>query len=188
VEAPASNPAASPTDALETARKARAELDKVGMPVGWLEVSNPQQAWFQKLAPVQRCQVGSIKVAEPVDCTETRYSVLRMVVGWLVTAFAVMLGAPFWFDLLNKFMVIRSTVKPREKSREEGSEDRADTSSKDGQAPAAPAVAPVVLQAAAPEAGARSESAAPLPPPPLPETFVPHEWRDAAANPKEIAL
>ena len=35
-----------------------------------------------------------------------------------------MLGAPFWFDLLNKVMVIRSTVKPHEKSPEESSEDR----------------------------------------------------------------
>lgn len=44
--------------------------------------------------------------------------------GWLLTAVAVTLGAPFWFDALNKIMVIRSTVKPREKSPEEGSEDR----------------------------------------------------------------
>jgi hypothetical protein len=34
------------------------------------------------------------------------------------------MGAPFWFDLLNKVMVIRSTVKPHEKSPEEASEDR----------------------------------------------------------------
>jgi hypothetical protein len=45
-------------------------------------------------------------------------------VGWLMTAFAATLGAPFWFDVLNKIMVIRSTVKPHEKSGEEGSEDR----------------------------------------------------------------
>jgi hypothetical protein len=44
--------------------------------------------------------------------------------GWLLTAIAATLGAPFWFDLLNKIMVIRSTVKPHEKSPEEGSEDR----------------------------------------------------------------
>lgn len=49
---------------------------------------------------------------------------LSMPLGWLITALATMLGAPFWFDVLNKFMVIRSTVKPREKSREEASEDR----------------------------------------------------------------
>jgi hypothetical protein len=41
--------------------------------------------------------------------------------GILFTGFAISLGAPFWFDLLNKFMVIRSTVKPEEKSQEEGS-------------------------------------------------------------------
>ena len=44
--------------------------------------------------------------------------------GWLITALAATLGAPFWFDVLNKVMVIRSTVKPREKSPDEGSEDR----------------------------------------------------------------
>lgn len=36
--------------------------------------------------------------------------------GWLITTFALSLGAPFWFDILNKFIVIRSTVKPHEKS------------------------------------------------------------------------
>src|SRR5262249_35083996 len=44
--------------------------------------------------------------------------------GWLVTAFAISLGAPFWFDLLNKVMVIRGTVKPTEKSPDEASADR----------------------------------------------------------------
>jgi hypothetical protein len=41
--------------------------------------------------------------------------------GWLITAFAISLGAPFWFDLLNKFIVVRSTVKPLEKSLEQRS-------------------------------------------------------------------
>jgi hypothetical protein len=45
-------------------------------------------------------------------------------IGWLLTAAAISLGAPFWFDMLNKIMVIRSTVKPHEKSPEESSEDR----------------------------------------------------------------
>lgn len=46
---------------------------------------------------------------------------LLKVLGWLVTAAAISLGAPFWFDLLNKFMIVRSTVKPHEKSPEEKS-------------------------------------------------------------------
>jgi hypothetical protein len=43
--------------------------------------------------------------------------------GWFITALAVSLGAPFWFDMLNKIMVVRSTVKPSEKSGDEGSKD-----------------------------------------------------------------
>ena len=45
------------------------------------------------------------------------------IVGWLLTAIAMTLGAPFWFDLLNQFMVVRSTIKPREKSEVEKSKD-----------------------------------------------------------------
>jgi hypothetical protein len=48
---------------------------------------------------------------------------LNILLGWLVTGLAVSLGAPFWFDMLNKIMVVRSTVKPREKSQEEASKD-----------------------------------------------------------------
>lgn len=31
----------------------------------------------------------------------------RMVIGWLITALAISLGAPFWFDLLSKLVKIR---------------------------------------------------------------------------------
>jgi hypothetical protein len=41
--------------------------------------------------------------------------------GWLLTALAISLGAPFWFDMLNKLIVVRSTVKPKEKSQDEPS-------------------------------------------------------------------
>jgi hypothetical protein len=43
--------------------------------------------------------------------------------GWFITACAVSLGAPFWFDMLNKFVVVRSTIKPHEKSPEEKSKN-----------------------------------------------------------------
>jgi hypothetical protein len=72
--------------------------------------------------------------------------------GWLIVAIAATLGAPFWFDVLNKIMVIRSTVKPREKSREEASEDRQLT-----QTPARP----VVQTPAAPAAAAGTATVTP---------------------------
>jgi len=46
---------------------------------------------------------------------------LMKLLGWLMTAGAISLGAPFWFDTLNKIIVVRSTIKPHEKSPEEKS-------------------------------------------------------------------
>jgi hypothetical protein len=63
-------------------------LKNLGLPIGWGGTKPPQTAvdWITKI------------------------------LGILMTGLAVSLGAPFWFDLLNKFIVVRSTVKPTEKS------------------------------------------------------------------------
>ena len=46
-------------------------------------------------------------------------SLRRHFVGWALTAFAASLGAPFWFDLLNRFINIRSSGKaPEEKPKD----------------------------------------------------------------------
>lgn len=107
--------------------------------------------------------------------------------GWLISAFAVMLGAPpFWFDILNKFMVVRSTVKPREKSREEDSKDREDDAARvaqdgvsDGQNNQASNPPPNN----APQTNSASANASPLPP-----SFAPHSWRGSVINTTEIPL
>jgi len=121
-KAPAS---ASAGDELASITLARGELDAVTMPIGWESPTTPgaqTQLW-----PTQFCSAsadGSGTLSEA--CTFGRnpvYAVVRIVLGWLVTALAVMLGAPFWFDVLNRIMVIRSTVKPHEKSPEEPSQD-----------------------------------------------------------------
>jgi hypothetical protein len=62
------------------------------------------------------------------------------VLGLLITAFAISLGAPFWFDLLNKFMIVRATVKPKEKSPDEASVDRTPASGTAGSTVLRPAV------------------------------------------------
>ena len=43
-------------------------------------------------------------------------TVLRKLLGWIVTALAVSLGAPFWFDLLRKMVNIRQSGRVPEKS------------------------------------------------------------------------
>ncbi len=35
---------------------------------------------------------------------------IKSLIGWLITALALSLGAPFWFDILNKLMKLRSSI------------------------------------------------------------------------------
>lgn len=99
---------ASRDSANSRAYDARKELESLDLPIGW------DMGWG---APRQHYQ-------PPAGSTAYWNNVFGPVFGWLLTALAAMLGAPFWFDVLNKVMVIRSTVKPHEKSPEEASEDR----------------------------------------------------------------
>ena len=43
-------------------------------------------------------------------------SIVLKGLGWAITALALSLGAPFWFDLLTKFVNIRGAGKPPEKT------------------------------------------------------------------------
>jgi hypothetical protein len=113
---------------------AKAALDSLGLPIGWSHVhlSSP---------------------GKPATIWTVLTFVLVSLLGWAVTGLAATMGAPFWFDVLNKVMVIRSTVKPREKSPEEGSEDRQPRKS-DAQMDVQPQEAAPAAQPAQPLAGA----------------------------------
>jgi hypothetical protein len=45
-------------------------------------------------------------------------SALEHLFGLIITALAVSLGAPFWFDMLSKLISIRSSIKPQESAAE----------------------------------------------------------------------
>jgi hypothetical protein len=65
-----------------------AEMRKIGLPVGWSKARLPpdiDRSWI----PLK-------------------------IVGLALTTLAISFGAPFWFDVLNKFMIVRSSVKPKE--------------------------------------------------------------------------
>ena len=63
------------------------EMQVSGIPMGWKTLPSNSKDWFSKM------------------------------VGLLLTALAVSLGAPFWFDLLNKVVSIRSVgASPEEKA------------------------------------------------------------------------
>jgi hypothetical protein len=77
----------SKTKPTEKASDDLAVLQSLALPLGW----NPSSdSWVEKSGA----------------------SRIFVLVGWLLTAIAMTLGAPFWFDTLNKFMVARSTIKP----------------------------------------------------------------------------
>jgi hypothetical protein len=67
------------------------ELQATGLPIGW------SADYFQgSLGEVLKRLVYSLP-------------------GWLLTAFSISLGAPFWFDILNRVTNVRSTMKTRNK-------------------------------------------------------------------------
>ena len=124
-------------------REARDALDALPLPIGWKR-NEPA------FPPIDSFRTLWVEYAIPV-------------LGWLMTAFAATLGAPFWFDVLNKVMVIRSTVKPHEKSGEEGSEDRKNDrrpASSGGTPPTAPSGAAAALPAGVAAAGGAAAAGA----------------------------
>lgn len=64
----------------------KTQLASLGLPIGWQSVD------WNDLAAEER---------------------MSKLLGWLLTTIAISFGAPFWFDVLNKFMSFRSAIKPR---------------------------------------------------------------------------
>lgn len=144
------------TSAQRVAREALARLDTLGLPILWQGV--------RPLPGVILAYMGN------------------SLLGWIVTALAVSLGAPFWFDMLNKIMVIRATVKPHEKSPEESSEDRQKSKPESDAADAASAAAAAVsaaLVATGQSPPAREQPPVQSPPTPPPLSFTPRAWANA---------
>jgi hypothetical protein len=124
------------TDATQqklTIDEANEKLSGMGLPIGW-----PETSYVEGLgAPRTRAELLRLKIAPCERNTDTAarhacaenaaqevvthspgYEIfLWSLVGWLLTACAATLGAPFWFDVLSKFMTVRSTFKPREEEK-----------------------------------------------------------------------
>ena len=115
--------AAAPDEVLVRAHAVEQELSKLSLPIGWFmppesskqegEIGRFQSQNFLVL-PVRR----GTDVWHAIDAARLGQTVRFHLVGWLLTALAASLGAPFWFDILNKFMSIRAAGKaPEEKPK-----------------------------------------------------------------------
>lgn len=94
----ASDPQARDAAASANLREVRADVESLGLPIGWVRAT-------------------SGNTEDPRRMPTEASGWLIKLFGLLLTGFAVSQGAPFWFDLLNKFMTARSTVKPPERDR-----------------------------------------------------------------------
>lgn len=120
VDAAQRMPATTSADSTST-EKIKANINslyQLGLPIGWKWKSalNNNKNTVSNLNAIPAFYTKSLKAS--------LWQWFLKVLGWIITAFAISLGAPFWFDVLNKVMVVRSTVKPTEKSPDESSQDR----------------------------------------------------------------
>lgn len=103
------------TESVDSVDEATKLVAKVGFPVGWNATA--KAVWVEK---------GDPKIFD--SWTETRAQ-LWIVLGWILTGLLVMLGGPFWFDLLTRLVALRgSGAKPDLAAKDDGSATKALTS------------------------------------------------------------
>lgn len=85
-------------------KRIQKQLMDLKLPIGWVRNPNQAETTMRLGLPKWRAwgEFGDVLV----------YHLL----GWLITAIAATLGAPFWFDMLNKIMSIRSAGKSPEEA------------------------------------------------------------------------
>ncbi|WP_324673365.1 hypothetical protein [Hymenobacter sp. GOD-10R] len=102
-----------------------AAVPKVGLPLGFLRwndhstVRNSKTGNYEWAPSADDYQMPDYARRRKLDPTTGKSSLLSSeawlwpIGGWLLTAFAMMLGAPFWFETLVKFINIRNVgIKP----------------------------------------------------------------------------
>lgn len=104
------------TDSRKQIQERINQLGGLGLPIGWS--SQPVEGLREWPGWLPGTKTKS-KADQDITWGALWAQTFRFhIVGWLLTAFAASLGAPFWFDLLNKFMNLRSVGKsPEEKPK-----------------------------------------------------------------------
>jgi hypothetical protein len=96
----------SEVDVAASARAVDAQLEKLSLPIGWYQA--PESGGNDPIATFRRQNRLILDASAWLDIVQFH------IVGWLLTALAASLGAPFWFDTLNRFMAVRAAGKPPE--------------------------------------------------------------------------
>lgn len=87
------NPSA---DLVKVKKETDQVLTELALPIGWTDVNLEEQFNWK---PQRRNTKDMLKLFTAIP-------------GWIVSAIAISMGAPFWFDLLGKIVNVRNTGKP----------------------------------------------------------------------------
>lgn len=82
-------------------RSVQGQLMQLTLPIGWVDKASNEQAKMRLETP---------------SLSNLGDTIGFHLFGWLLTALAASLGAPFWFDTLNRLMSIRSSGKAPEEA------------------------------------------------------------------------
>ncbi|MBN4003166.1 hypothetical protein [Nostoc sp. LPT] len=76
---------------------ARRDIEKLlgnsSIPIGWQNINQQFE-----LLDTTKSNIVYIRISQ----------VFKLICGWIVSGFAIAMGAPFWFDILNKFINVRN--------------------------------------------------------------------------------
>jgi len=100
------------TDAQLKEQVEKTESSLRSLPIGWSCPANPQAAASTTTPKPDMTWEDSAK--QYWECAHKQKISVLQFLGWLLTAAALSLGAPFWFDLLNQFINLRGAgTKPQ---------------------------------------------------------------------------
>jgi hypothetical protein len=122
---PATTPAPNTPDPAETLRLLlKTQYNALNLPIGW----TPGPPVNKNKGATQTAAEKAVSGANsdfrqwpgwtwqgeefPQWLSKWRHTIAHHFIGWLLTAIAVSLGAPFWFDLLSTIMSIRASGDP----------------------------------------------------------------------------
>ena len=116
---PSPSPLPTLTSSQNTIERVKNNVDQslsdISLPIGWTDNILDEQ--FQITEPVKYKETSEEKQVREKDKERRKahffghhiHPIVIMIMGWLVTATAMMMGAPFWFDFLGLFINVRNT-------------------------------------------------------------------------------
>ncbi|HMK88149.1 MAG TPA: hypothetical protein VK446_00740 [Methylocystis sp.] len=123
---PPSPPAGSTPDlVLRRVEDLEQTLKDADYPVGWTKES--LEKFRETLRRYRERTDGTGAPLSEAEYQAARAAIWSQLLGWALTAIAMTLGAPFWFDLLSKLVSLRTSVKPEDAQRAEKAKEEEKT-------------------------------------------------------------